>query len=240
MIPLSDDNPRHGIPVVTLAIIGSCVLIFLWQVSVTDQTGDAAILSLGVIPARLFGEFRLPSNVIALPAWLTLFTSLFLHGGWLHLGSNMLFLWVFGDNIEDAMGRFRFIAFYLACGAAAALAQVAADPSATQPMIGASGAIAGVLGAYILLYPHANVRVLVFLGFFVTVIRIPAAIVLGIWFLVQFWSALSPGSAEAEGIAVWAHVGGFVAGLALVALLKRSEVTLFQPARTRPFTREAS
>lgn len=137
-------------------------------------------------------------------------------------------------------GRLRFIAFYFACGAAAALSQVAAHPTATQPMIGASGAIAGVLGAYILLFPRANVRMLVFLGIFVTVVRIPAAIVLGIWFLIQFWSALGPGSGEAEGVAVWAHVGGFVAGLILVTFRKRSELTLFQPARTRPFTREAS
>jgi membrane associated rhomboid family serine protease len=239
MIPLSDDNPRHGTPVVTLAIIGTCVLIFLWQVSVAGQTGDAAVLSLGVIPARLFGDFHLPAGVIAIPAWLTVFTSLFLHGGWFHLGGNMLFLWIFGDNVEDAMGRLRFIVFYLACGAAAALAQMAAHPLATQPMIGASGAIAGVLGAYIMLYPRANVRTLVFLGFFVTVIRIPAAIVLAIWFVIQLWSALVPGSAGAEGIAVWAHVGGFVAGLTLLAFRKRSELTLFQPARTRPFTREA-
>jgi membrane associated rhomboid family serine protease len=239
MFPLSDDNPRQSIPVVTLAIIGICVSVFFWQLSVAGQTGDAAILSLGVIPGRLVGDFRLPAGVIAIPAWLTVFTSLFLHAGWFHLGGNMLFLWIFGDNVEDAMGRVRFIVFYLLCGAAAALAQVAAHPSATEPMIGASGAIAGVLGAYILLYPRANVRTLVFLGFFVTVIRVPAAIVLGIWFLIQFWSALGPGSAETEGVAVWAHVGGFVAGLILVAFRKRSELALFQPARTRPFTREA-
>ncbi|MDP2409345.1 MAG: rhomboid family intramembrane serine protease [Pseudolabrys sp.] len=240
MFPLSDDNPRHRVPVVTLTIIGICISVFIWQVSVTGQTGDAAVLSLGMIPARLFGDFGLPAGVIAIPAWLTIFTSLFLHGGWLHLGGNMLFLWIFGDNVEDAMGRPRFIVFYLACGVAAALAQAAANPSATAPMIGASGAIAGVLGGYILLYPHANVRTLVFLGFFVTVLRIPAAIVLGIWFLLQFLNALGPGTTEAEGVAVWAHVGGFVAGLALVAFFKRSEIQLLQPPRSRPFTREAS
>jgi len=152
----------------------------------------------------------------------------------------MLFLWIFGDNVEDAMGSLRFLIFYLVSGVAAASAQVTAYPSATDPMIGASGLIAGVLGAYILLFPRANVRTLVFLGLFVTVVRIPAAIVLGIWFVIQFWSALTSGGADAEGVAVWAHVGGFVAGLILVAFRKRSELALFQPARTRPFTREAS
>jgi membrane associated rhomboid family serine protease len=163
---------------------------------------------------------------------------LFLHGGLLHLGGNMLFLWIFGDNVEDSMGHLRFIGFYFACGAAAALAQAVADPSAIEPMIGASGAIAGVLGAYILLHPRATVRTLIFLGFFVTIVRIPAAVVLGIWFLIQFWSALGAGTAEAQGVAFWAHVGGFVAGLILVPFLKRSEINLFQPPRSRPFARE--
>jgi membrane associated rhomboid family serine protease len=239
MLPLSDDNPRQSIPIVTLAIIAICVSVFLWQLTLSTQAGNAAVLALGLIPARLSGGLQPPADVIALPAWLTIFTSLFLHGGWFHLGGNMLFLWIFGDNVEDAMGHLRFIVFYLACGVAAALAQVAAGPSATEPMIGASGAIAGVLGAYILLYPRANVRTLVFLGFFVTVVRIPAVLVLAIWFLIQLWSALSPGSADAGGVAVWAHVGGFVAGLLLVAFRKRSELALFQPARTLPFTREA-
>ena len=237
MFPLTDDNPRQRIPVVTLAIIGICVSVFLWQLSVAAESGRAIALSFGLIPARFFGDFCPPANLITIPAWLTVFTSLFLHVGWFHLGSNMLFLWIFGDNVEDAMGHLRFIVFYFACGAAAAFAQVAANPSAMEPMIGASGAIAGVLGAYILLYPRANVRTLVFLGAFFTVVRIPAWVVLGIWFVIQFWSALGPGS---EGVAVWAHVGGFVAGLILVPFLKRSEVGLLQPARSRSFTREAS
>ena len=226
MLPLYDDNPRQSFPVVTLTIIGMCVSVFLWQLSMPAESERAIVLSFGLIPARFSGEFCLPVNAITIPAWLTVFTSLFFHLGWFHLGSNMLFLWIFGDNVEDAMGHLRFVIFYFACGAAAALAQVAASPSGVEPMVGASGAIAGVLGAYILLYPRANVRTLVLLGVFVTVVRIPAAIVLGIWFAFQFWSALGPGS---EGIAVWAHVGGFVAGLILVPFLKRSEISLLQP-----------
>jgi membrane associated rhomboid family serine protease len=237
MFPLYDDNPRQSIPVVTLMIIGICVSIFLWQLSAAADSGRAVVLSFGLIPARFFAGFSVAGGLTQIPAWLTVFTSLFFHLGWFHLGSNMLFLWIFGDNVEDAMGHGRFIVFYVACGAAAAFAQVAANPSAVEPMVGASGAIAGVLGAYILLYPRAKVRTLVFLGIFVTFIRIPAVIVLGVWFAIQFWTALGPGS---EGVAVWAHVGGFVAGLILVWFLKRPDVNLFQPAKPHPVSSESA
>jgi membrane associated rhomboid family serine protease len=240
MIPLSDDNPRILFPIVTLCLIGACVLVFFWEMSLTEEAGKKAILSFGLIPARFFGEVRLATEVMVIPAWATVITSLFLHAGLLHLGENMLFLWIFGDNIEGAMGHLRFFAFYLFCGIAAAFAQVAANPSAAEPMIGASGAISGVLGAYLILYPRANVRTLIFLGIFVTVIRIPAFVILGLWFLVQFWNALGPGSSEAEGVAFWAHVGGFIAGVILVLILKRPDIELFQPARFRAFSRETS
>ena len=205
----------------------------------TEQAGKIVASSFGLIPARFFGEARLAPEVMAIPVWMTVITSLFLHGGLLHLGGNMLFLWIFGDNMEGAMGHLRFLAFYLICGIAAAFAQVASNPSAIQPMIGASGAISGVLGAYLMLYPRAKVRALVFLGIFVTIIRIPAFVILGLWFLVQFWNALVPGSTEAEGVAFWAHVGGFIAGVILTPFLKRPEIELFQPARFRAFSREA-
>jgi membrane associated rhomboid family serine protease len=159
---------------------------------------------------------------------------MFMHGGWLHLGFNMLFLWIFGDNVEDSMGHARFLAFYLACGVAAALAQALVNPSSTIPMIGASGAISGVLGAYLLLHPRATVRTVIFLGIFVTMMHLPALIVLGLWFLMQLVSAAFSTSGEA-GVAFWAHVGGFVAGLALVPFFKKRTVKLFQPAHYRPF-----
>jgi len=240
MLPLSDDNPRILSPIVTVCLIAACILVFCWQVSLSDQEGTAAILSLGLIPARIFGNAHLAPEVLATPAWVTIITSMFLHGGLLHIAGNMLYLWVFGHSVEGAMGHSRFFVFYLVCGLAAAFAQVAANPSATEPMIGASGAISGVLGAYLVLYPKANIRTLVFLGIFVTVIRIPAFVILGLWFLVQFWNALGPGSSEAEGVAVWAHVGGFISGAILVLVLRRPEIELFQPARFRPFTREGS
>jgi membrane associated rhomboid family serine protease len=162
---------------------------------------------------------------------------MFMHGGWLHLGLNMLFLWIFGDNVEDSMGHFRFLLFYLVCGVAAALAQALMSPGSTVPMVGASGAISGVLGAYFLLHPQATVRVLFFLGFIPIVTHVPALIVLGLWFVTQIASATVSGLSE-PGLAVWAHIGGFVAGMALVALFRQRRVRLFQPRHSRPFELE--
>jgi membrane associated rhomboid family serine protease len=159
---------------------------------------------------------------------------MFMHGGWLHLGFNMLFLWIFGDNVEDSMGHGRYLVFYLLCGTAAALAQALVNPDSTIPMVGASGAISGVLGAYLLLHPNATVRTVVFLGVFVTMMHLPALVVLGLWFLMQLANA-ALSSSGAPGVAFWAHVGGFIAGMALVPLFKKRGVVLFQPSRYRPF-----
>lgn len=237
MLPISDDNPRENFPAVTLFLIIACALVFLWQAALDERSGVAALYAYGFIPARFFGEARLPAALEVLPAWLTPVSSMFLHGGLLHLGGNMLFLWVFGDNVEDSMGRARFFVFYIACGIAAALAQAAADTASTTPMVGASGAIAGVLGAYILLHPRATVRTLVFLGFFVTIIRVPAMIMLGLWFLLQFVSAASRPIGD-SGVAFWAHVGGFLAGMVLVPVLRRRRIDLLQPPRSAAFERE--
>jgi membrane associated rhomboid family serine protease len=234
MFPISDDNPRLGTPYVTWSIIAVCVLVFFWQISLGDYKGQAAILQFGMIPARLFGEAELDSALVAVPAWSTVFTSMFMHGGWLHLGFNMLFLWIFGDNVEDSMGHGRYLVFYLLCGVAAALAQALVNPGSTIPMVGASGAISGVLGAYLLLHPHATVRTVIFLGVFATMMHLPALIVLGLWFLLQLASAAFSNSGE-PGVAFWAHIGGFVAGMALVPVFKKRDVTLFQPARYRAF-----
>lgn len=233
MFPISDDNPRNVTPYVTWSLIGACVLVFLWQVSLGQPGGERAIFEFGMIPSRLFGYSELsPGGVI--PAWATILTSMFMHGGWLHLGLNMLFLWIFGDNVEESMGHVRYLIFYLACGIAAALAQGLINPGSTIPMVGASGAISGVLGAYVLLHPRATVRVLIVLGVFVTMAHLPAMIVLGIWFATQLLSgALTP--TGQPGVAFWAHIGGFVAGMVLVPLFKKHDVKLFQGARSRPF-----
>lgn len=237
MFPISDDNPRATTPFVTWAIIGACVLVFLWQVSLGPRGGEVAIYSFGMIPARLLGEAELPARLATIPAWATVVSSMFMHGGWLHLGGNMLYLWIFGDNVEDSMGHGRFLIFYLLCGAAAALAQTFVNTGSTVPMVGASGAISGVLGAYMLLHPRATVRVLIFLGFFVTMAHVPALIVLGLWIVMQFISA-SMTPVDQPGVAFWAHVGGFAAGLALVSAFKRRGVALWQRPRSRAFALE--
>lgn len=227
MIPLKDDNPsRHHRPYVSNTLLGLCVLVFLWQLSLGPRAGQAAIYAFGAIPAVLLGEARLPPEVAVIPPLLTAFTSMFLHGGWLHLIGNMLYLWIFGDNIEDSMGHARFLVFYLVCGVAAVAAQTLPDPESTIPMIGASGAISGVLGAYLLLHPRANVLVLIPLGFFSQLIRVPAMLVLGFWFVIQLVSEL--GAPEGGGVAFRAHIGGFIAGMALIPLFKARRIPLFR------------
>ena len=218
MIPLHDDNPSHRFPAVTIALIAICVLVFLWQLSLPPEAAARAVYSYGMIPAVLFGEARLASELAAVPAAFSVITSMFMHGGWMHLIGNMLYLWIFGNNIEDATGHGKFVGFYLLCGVAAAMAQALQDPGSTTPMIGASGAIGGVLGAYALLFPHARVLVLVPLGFFITTLRVPALAVLGFWIVLQVvQTALAPSGGG--GVAYWAHIGGFIFGVgASVAL----------------------
>ncbi|MXW20975.1 MAG: rhomboid family intramembrane serine protease [Gammaproteobacteria bacterium] len=214
MIPLSDENRTRRTPVVSYALLGAIVLAFLWQL----QAGNAAVYAFGLIPARLVHGALLPPQLEWAPAWATVFTSMFLHGGWMHLGGNLLYLWIFGDNVEDALGRGRFVAFYLLCGVAAALVQTVSETTSIVPMIGASGAISGVLGAYLRLFPHARVRVLVPLFIVFYTIRVPAWVVLGLWFLFQLASSamIQPGQG---GVAFFAHIGGFLSGLILVGLL---------------------
>ena len=210
MIPIRDDNPVRGIPVVTILTILACMATYLWQISLPPQLKQTAITLLGFMPALLFGHARIEGDVWVSPVG-SIFTAMFLHGGFFHLAGNMLYLWIFGDNVEDRIGRSRFIAFYLICGAIAALTQALPDTRSTVPMIGASGAVSGVLGAYVVLYPRANV--LVAMPFLLA--RVPALLVLGFWFAGQLASSLvaEPG---AGGVAFAAHVGGFVAGAALI------------------------
>jgi membrane associated rhomboid family serine protease len=234
-LPLYDDNPTQRAAIVTWLIVGLCVFVFLWQESLSPRAFRAATLSFGMVPAVIFGGVHLPPRLAIVPPWASLLTSMFLHGGWLHILGNMLFLWIFGDNVEEAMGAFRFLVFYLICGVAAALAQAAAAPQSTFPMVGASGAIAGVLGGYLLLHPWSNVRVLVVILIFVRLLNVPALIVLGLWFAAQLIGAESA-PAAAGGVAFWAHIGGFLCGLALLPLFKRPNIPLFAGPRTRAFT----
>ena len=219
MIPLRDDNPVRTRPVVTVVLIVLCTLVFLWQQSLSANGQQQAAYLFGLIPAVLFGNAQLEGQWI--PAGATLITSMFLHGGWLHLIGNMLYLWIFGDNVEDRLGRGRFVVFYLVCGIVAALGQGVADPRSEVPMIGASGAISGVLGAYLVLYPRAKVLVLLPLLIFVTTVRVPALVVLGIWFAGQLLSSLLAAPGSGGGVAFAAHVGGFVAGVVLIRLFLR-------------------
>ncbi len=233
MIPLRDDNPSHITPFLTWSLIGINVLVFLYQVSLGPRQGQFFVYEFGAIPAVILGSESLPSYLAAVPPQLSLFTNMFLHGGWLHLIGNMWYLWIFGDNIEAALGRLRYLAFYLICGVLASLSHVLSDPSSVIPSIGASGAISGVLGAYLLLYPRARVLILIPLGFFTRLMYIPAAIALGFWFVLQLLSGSMTVGKNAGGVAFWAHIGGFVAGLLLVGLFKRREVRFFNPPAYR-------
>ncbi|WJW74635.1 rhomboid family intramembrane serine protease [Thiohalobacter sp. IOR34] len=229
MIPLHDDNPTERPPIVTVSLIVICSLVFLWELGL-GQAREAAVYALGVIPAVLFELKSLPPELDLVSPEMTLITSMFLHGGWMHLLGNMLYLWIFGNNIEDAMGHLRFILFYVLCGLAAAMAQALSHPTSEIPMIGASGAISGVLGAYLLLYPHARVLVGIPLGLFLYTVTMPAGMVLLIWFVVQVVSSIG---ASGPGVAWQAHIGGFIAGLLLVPLFRRRGVPLWQPPRPR-------
>jgi len=230
MIPLRDDNPSNSTPFVTYAFIALCVLVFLWQFSLGDGGGQRAIYSLGVIPAVLLGNAHLPPELAVVPPTATVLTSMFMHGGWMHLIGNMLYLWIFGDNVEDSMGHVRYLVFYLLCGVAAVMAQALPAPNSEIPMVGASGAISGVLGAYVLLHPHAKVLVAVPLGFILQMVRLPAGLVLALWFGLQLFSNLMS-QGGGGGVAFRAHIGGFVAGMLLVGIFKRRNVRLFAPAR---------
>ncbi len=226
MIPLHDDNPTEITPVVTIALIAACAVAFLWQQALPDRTALAAVYSYGMIPSVLFDQDVLAPELYRLPAEVTVFTSMFLHGGWMHIIGNMLFLWVFGNNIEDAMGHVRFALFYALCGVAAALAQALSEPGSDIPMIGASGAVSGVLAGYLLLHPHARVLTMVIIIFFIRMIRLPAWVLLGLWIVMQLYNAAVTPTGEA-GVAWMAHVGGFVAGLALIGLFKRRDIPFF-------------
>ncbi len=224
MIPLRDANPTRRTPVVTLGLIAACFAVFAIELNVEGSGGEPALARFfdtwGAVPSRVSGGLDGSGDLGT--AAVGVVASLFLHGGWLHLLGNMLFLWIFGNNIEDRMGRLPFLAFYLIGGVAAALTQVWVDPASDVPLVGASGSIAATLGAYIVLYPRARITALVFFGFFFQLIDVPAIIVLGYWFLLQLINgAMSLGAATAQGgVAFFAHIGGFLAGGAVGVLVR--------------------
>ena len=231
-LPLYDDAPHNGSEAGTYGLIAACGAVFLWELN-QPHGGEAATLAYGMIPAVLFGHAELPAQLRLVAPWMTIFTSMFLHGGWMHILGNMLYLWLFGRGVEVPLGFLRFMALYFISGIVAAMTQALVAPNSTVPMIGASGAIAGVLGAYLALHPRGNVVTLVWIIILVRLITVPAVILLGLWFLLQVLGAL--GSEGEPGVAVWAHVGGFITGLVLVMVLRPSHVTLFHPARTEAF-----
>ncbi|HLO26934.1 MAG TPA: rhomboid family intramembrane serine protease [Geobacteraceae bacterium] len=229
MIPLKDYNRTRTVPWVTIALIALNVAVFVKDrltghyEPVLLQTGEK-IITINQFVGGLSERLALvPAHIVAHPAfaWPTIFASMFLHGNWLHLGSNMLYLWIFGNNIEDTLGRVRFILFYFACGCAAAGAQVMSDPVSTIPMVGASGAVAGILGAYLLLFPRARILTLIPFFIFFTTVELPAFLIIGYWALIQFLNAYwlgGGGLLRGGGVAYFAHVGGFVAGVMLILL----------------------
>ena len=208
MIPLKDENPTSNFPFLTLLFIVLNMGVYFYGIN------------LPVHPSVLYAEYALiPTQLINNPlsAYPTVYTSMFLHSGIWHLGGNMLYLWIFGNNIEDVLGKARFVLFYFVCGTLAALGHIATDLDSNIPMVGASGAISGVLGGYLILFPFAKIKTFIFLGFFWTIVRIPAILLLLFWVVLQIWSSVSP---EAGGTAWFAHIGGFVAGVLLILPFK--------------------
>jgi hypothetical protein len=221
MIPIRDKNPTRRFPVVNVTIIAANAIVFLYEVSLGPSL-ESVFGRFGVVPSNLIAAIQ-GSEYFVLPI-LSLFTSMFLHGGWAHLLGNMVYLWVFGDNVEDKLGRVRYVLFYLLCGVAASAVHIYVAPASTLPTVGASGAISGVLGAYLLLFPGARVVTLIPIFFFIQVAELPAIVVLGFWFVLQFFNgiaSLGMSTAGMGGVAWWAHIGGFVAGCLLVFPLRK-------------------
>ena len=228
MIPLKDDNDSARKPYVTTTLIAACSAVFLWQQSLDFAARRRVVDALGAIPAVLLTDARLPADLEWLPRYASPFTAMFLHGGWLHLCGNMLYLWIYGDNVEDSLGHARYLFFYLICGLVAVAVQALSEPHSAYPIIGASGAISGILGAYLLLFPRAKVLTLVLLPFFFTTLRLPAMLLLLLWFAGQLVSDIAVHDGGTS-VAFRAHIGGFLLGMLLVPLLKRREVSLLAP-----------
>lgn len=218
LIPYRDDNPTYRVPIVTLSLIVLNTLIFIYYrllVSTSESEFYAILSDVGLIPRQFFSK-HLIIGWHGVPTPLRLFTAMFMHGGFLHLVGNMLYLWIFGNNVEDYFGSFKFLLFYFGAGLGASMAFLLTNPTSTSPMVGASGAIAGVLGAYLVLYPHARVHALLFLLFFFTTITLPAGVVLSLWIVIQIINGLGDFGAQTSGVAWFAHIGGFFCGIMLL------------------------
>ncbi|CAN5207305.1 rhomboid family intramembrane serine protease [soil metagenome] len=225
LIPYSDDDSRQQrFHFVVLLLLLTNIVVFIYQISLGQEGMARFVFSYAAVPFQLTEYTDVPPT-IDYPIWVTAFTSMFMHGGLLHIASNMLYLWVFGDNIEDAMGPGRFLLFYLLCGLGALAAQIAIDPGSQTPIVGASGAIAGILGAYLMLFPRGRVKVVTFIVIIPFFLRLPALIVIGFWIVIQFvsgWASIGPGVEEATGgVAYFAHIGGFLTGIILVWFFRK-------------------
>lgn len=221
MIPFKDENPTQIIPIVNIFLISANISVFIYQNYFLSGGSESLFFSLGCIPYE-FTHFVDIAPPALIPVPLTIFTAMFMHGGWIHLLGNMLFLWVFGDNIEDLLGHAKYLFFYFVCGVAASLFHILTNIDSQIPSVGASGAIAGVLGAYVFLFPTARIKTLLILIIFIQVVRIPAIILLGYWILIQVLSGFSElESRTGSGIAWFAHIGGFIAGFVLIIMFKK-------------------
>jgi membrane associated rhomboid family serine protease len=231
MIPLKDDNPSGTVPVVNIFLIITNIAVFIYLNYLAPFTSHSIIIRLGFIPYELshFTDIY-PQNLVPIP--MTIITAMFMHGGWLHLLSNMLYLWIFGDNIEDILGHVKYLFFYLICGISATLVHGFININSQIPTLGASGAIAGVLGAYMFLFPRSRIKTLIILFIFIQIIHIPAVIILGYWILIQILSGFAEyGSQAGGGIAWFAHIGGFVSGLILIIIMKRRKKVQYPKKR---------
>jgi membrane associated rhomboid family serine protease len=240
MFPIRDDNPHFLTPLVTVGIIALNAIAWAFAQGLGSEPAlSRSVCLLGLTPGELLNtlpagtRFQIgPDTYCALTdssSSYTLLTSMFMHGGWMHLISNMWFLWIFGNNVEDSMGHVRFALFYLLCGLVAAAGQLISNPASGVPMVGASGAIGGVMGAYVVLYPRVHVHMLIFLGFFITTVAVPAVFMLGYWFLLQVLGGFGSMGDSGGGTAFWAHIGGFAAGAALIRLFQLQAMVARHP-----------
>ena len=237
-LPYKDDNPTRSFPIINCLIIGlNFWVFFAWQMPLDSKQQITYFSNFGFIPATFFGQFFYPTVEGIFWEWYSVLSSMFSHGGIAHLLGNMLFLYLYGDNLEDAMGKFRYLIFYIGCGLLAALAQAFLNPASQIPMVGASGAISGVIGGYLLLYPKANIRIFYWVVIFIGTVMVPAYLVLGLWLAEQV--LLFPDSMKnAGGVAIAAHLGGFAGGFILTPLFKKKGIRFFQGGRSRAFSRK--
>ena len=217
--PISDVNSTKNKPVISWIILVCCILIFIYQKNFDYHFEQKIILTFGMIPSVLFEIKQLPDELAIIPSYMTLISSMFLHGGWMHLIGNMTYLYIFGDNIEDKLGKFKFLIFYIFCGIFAGLCQALIDVNSEIPMIGASGAISGILGAYLILFPKKDIKVFFWFFIFVKIFKIPAMYVIGCWILIQFFNL---NDSEESNIAYVAHIGGFIAGIILIFMFRKN------------------